>query len=36
LTVPTLVLRGEHDGIAAMDDLIEYFRRCPAPPSSSA
>jgi pimeloyl-ACP methyl ester carboxylesterase len=29
LTVPTLVLRGEHDGIASMDDLIEYFRRLP-------
>jgi pimeloyl-ACP methyl ester carboxylesterase len=27
MTMPTLVLRGEHDGIAAMDDLIEYFRQ---------
>jgi non-heme chloroperoxidase len=31
LTMPTLVLRGEHDGIAAMDDLIEYYRRLPCP-----
>ena len=31
ITVPTLVLRGQFDGIAAMDDLIEFFKRLPAP-----
>ena len=29
ITVPTLVLRGEYDGIAAMDDLIRFFVRLP-------
>ena len=27
--VPTLVLRGEFDGIAGIDDLLEFFRRLP-------
>ena len=27
LDMPTLVMRGEHDGIAAFDDLLEFFRR---------
>jgi pimeloyl-ACP methyl ester carboxylesterase len=31
ITVPTIVLRGEHDGIAAFDDLIEFFKRLPNP-----
>ena len=31
ITVPTLLMRGEHDGIAGMDDLIEFFRRLPNP-----
>ena len=31
LTVPTLVLRGEFDGIASFDDLIEFYRRLPNP-----
>jgi len=31
LTVPTIVLRGEHDGIAGIDDLIEFFKRLPNP-----
>jgi alpha-beta hydrolase superfamily lysophospholipase len=31
ITVPTVVLRGQFDGIAAMDDLIEFFRRLPSP-----
>ncbi len=31
LTVPTIILRGEHDGIASMDDLIKYFVRLPHP-----
>ncbi len=29
LTVPTLVLRGEYDGIAGFDDLVEFFKRLP-------
>jgi alpha-beta hydrolase superfamily lysophospholipase len=29
--VPTLVLRGQYDGIAAFDDLIEFFKRLPNP-----
>ena len=31
ITVPTLLLRGQFDGIAAMDDLIEFFKRLPSP-----
>ena len=31
IRVPTLVLRGEFDGIAGIDDLLEFFRRLPHP-----
>jgi pimeloyl-ACP methyl ester carboxylesterase len=31
ITMPTLVLRGQYDGIAAFDDLIEFFTRLPNP-----
>ena len=31
ITMPTAVLRGEYDGIAAFDDLIEFFKRLPNP-----
>jgi len=31
LTVPTIVMRGEFDGIASFDDLIEFYRRLPNP-----
>ena len=31
ITVPTIVLRGQFDGIAGMDDLIEFFKRLPSP-----
>src|SRR6185436_14427089 len=31
ITMPTLVLRGQYDGIAAFDDLIELFKRLPSP-----
>src|SRR6185503_9904519 len=31
LSVPTLILRGQWDGIAAVDDLIEFFKRLPNP-----
>ena len=31
ITVPTLILRGQYDGIAGVDDLIEFFKRLPNP-----
>lgn len=31
LTMPTLIMRGEYDGIASFDDLVEFFRRLPHP-----
>ena len=31
LTVPAIVMRGEHDGIAGFDDLVELFKRLPNP-----
>jgi pimeloyl-ACP methyl ester carboxylesterase len=31
LDVPTLVMRGEYDGIAGFDDLLEFYRRLPHP-----
>ena len=31
ITVPTLVMRGQFDGIAGFDDLIEFFKRLPNP-----
>ena len=31
LTVPTIVMRGQWDGIAGVDDLIEFFKRLPNP-----
>ena len=31
LAVPTLVMRGQYDGIAAFDDLVEFFKRLPHP-----
>jgi pimeloyl-ACP methyl ester carboxylesterase len=29
ITVPTLILRGEHDGIASIEDLTNFFERLP-------
>ena len=29
LTMPSIILRGEYDGIAGMDDLIDYFKLLP-------
>lgn len=29
ITVPTLIMRGEHDGIASMDDLLKFFAKLP-------
>ena len=31
LSVPTLIMRGQWDGIAGVDDLIEFFKRLPNP-----
>jgi len=31
ITVPTLILRGQYDGIAGIDDLLAFFRRLPNP-----
>jgi pimeloyl-ACP methyl ester carboxylesterase len=31
ITAPTIVLRGEYDGIAGFDDLIDFFKRLPNP-----
>jgi pimeloyl-ACP methyl ester carboxylesterase len=31
INVPTLVMRGEFDGIASLDDLLEFYRRLPNP-----
>jgi non-heme chloroperoxidase len=31
ITMPTIIMRGEFDGIAGFDDLIEFFMRLPNP-----
>ena len=31
ITAPTIVMRGQWDGIASMEDLTEFFRRLPNP-----
>jgi len=31
VTVPTILMRGQWDGIAGVDDLIEFFKRLPNP-----
>jgi pimeloyl-ACP methyl ester carboxylesterase len=31
ITVPTIVMRGQWDGIAGVDDLVEFFKRLPNP-----
>jgi pimeloyl-ACP methyl ester carboxylesterase len=31
ITVPTIVMRGQYDGIASVDDLLEFFARLPNP-----
>ena len=31
ITVPTIIMRGQYDGIAGLDDLLEFFRRLPNP-----
>jgi pimeloyl-ACP methyl ester carboxylesterase len=31
ITVPTLIMRGQYDGIASMDDLLRFFTKLPNP-----
>jgi pimeloyl-ACP methyl ester carboxylesterase len=31
ITVPTIIMRGQWDGIAGVDDLVEFFKRLPNP-----
>ena len=31
IKVPTLIMRGQWDGIASFDDLIEFFKKLPNP-----
>src|SRR5262245_19363132 len=31
ITVPTIIMRGEYDGIASFDDLVEFFKLLPNP-----
>jgi pimeloyl-ACP methyl ester carboxylesterase len=31
ISVPTLIMRGQHDGIASMDDLLKFFEKLPNP-----
>src|SRR5712671_210245 len=31
ITVPTIVMRGEYDGIASFDDLLKFFEKLPNP-----
>ena len=31
ITMPILIMRGQYDGIASIDDLLEFFRRLPNP-----
>jgi pimeloyl-ACP methyl ester carboxylesterase len=31
IAVPTLIMRGQHDGIASMDDLLKFFAKLPNP-----
>jgi pimeloyl-ACP methyl ester carboxylesterase len=31
ITVPTLIMRGEHDGIAGFQDLMQFFEKLPNP-----
>jgi pimeloyl-ACP methyl ester carboxylesterase len=31
ITAPTIIMRGQYDGIAGFDDLVEFFKRLPNP-----
>jgi alpha-beta hydrolase superfamily lysophospholipase len=30
ISAPVLIVRGEHDGIASIEDLLEFFKRLPS------
>ena len=36
IDVPTIILRGQYDGIAGFDDLLEFFKRLPNPDKTFA
>jgi pimeloyl-ACP methyl ester carboxylesterase len=36
VTVPTLIMRGQHDGIASLDDLLNFFKLLPNPDKAFA
>jgi pimeloyl-ACP methyl ester carboxylesterase len=36
ITVPTIVMRGEYDGIASYDDLLKFFEKLPNPDKTFA
>ena len=36
ISVPTIILRGQYDGIAGFDDLVEFFKRLPNPDKTFA
>ena len=36
IKVPTVILRGEYDGIASMEDLLGFFQRLPHPDKPGA
>jgi alpha-beta hydrolase superfamily lysophospholipase len=31
ITAPTIIMRGQYDGIASVEDLLEFFARLPNP-----
>ena len=31
ISVPTLIMRGQHDGIASMEDLLAFYAKLPNP-----
>ena len=31
IMVPTLIMRGQHDGIASLQDLVKFFEKLPNP-----
>ena len=36
ITVPTIIMRGEYDGIASMEDLVDFFGKLPTPDKAFA
>jgi alpha-beta hydrolase superfamily lysophospholipase len=31
ITAPTIIMRGEYDGIASLEDLLDFYARLPSP-----